>query len=123
MSDTTTPQADAIRKGLSTSEGKLALLAFVVGTVLDGVVPLLQQEHLLHPDAVWVTMALVVAGLTLQVASVLGYTRARTAIKLAILAPSPVVNSAITVQAAEGKTPEEVAAAIAEAAPPVPGGD
>ena len=69
--------------GFKSSEGKLAILAFVLGAVLEGVaIPLLERLAEKAPQLAWVPIVLVVLGVLLQVAVFLGYQRGRTALKL-----------------------------------------
>lgn len=77
---------DPERLGLSTSEGKITIAAVIVGLVLEmAVVPVLQALKDVHPDAVWIPLILGIVGALLQVASVLGYQRARTQLKLGLI--------------------------------------
>lgn len=80
------PSTDPETAGLSTSEGKLTLLAFAVGTVLElAVIPALQALKDTYPQSAWVVFGVGLAGALLQVVSVLGYQRARTQLKLGLL--------------------------------------
>ena len=70
--------------GLQSSEGKLTLIAFIVGTVLEGAaIPLLDKLSAAQPQLAWVPIALVGAGILVQVASLLGYQKQRTLLKVA----------------------------------------
>lgn len=93
------------------------MLAFVVGTVLEGaILPILQQLQHDHPAAAWIGPALLVAGIVLQLAATLGYSRARTTLKVAMLAqdnPAPVVNAPLTLPA--GVDQQAVLAAVSAA--------
>ena len=82
MADETNPTAP----GMSTSEGKLTLVAIILGTVLEGlasVLPALQDSGHAAP---WFPTALAVVGVLLQVASFLGYTKSRTILKATAIA-------------------------------------
>lgn len=107
------PPTDPETPGLSTSEGKLTLAVVILGLVLElSVVPLLQAVQASHPGALWVPVALGIAGGLLQVASVLGYQRARTQLKLGLISreagfpvgypPAPVVNNAAPLAPPQG---------------------
>ena len=77
---------EPIKAGLTTSEGKMTLVVLVIGTILEAVaVPLLKSLETSHPSWVWVPIVLVAAGAALQVLSLLGYQRTRTALKAAAL--------------------------------------
>lgn len=112
-------QTDPSRAGLSTSEGKLAVAAFIMGMLLEGsIVPMLQSLQAAHPEYAWVAPALGGAGLLLQLASLLGYTSSRTRLKLAILAqdaPATIIQAPDVVRHATSGEPAAVAEAIRQA--------
>lgn len=70
--------------GLSTSEGRLTLIAFVVGTLLEavsGVLTSLDGSAGLDISRGWPHAVMMVVGLALQVLPLLGYQKARTTLK------------------------------------------
>lgn len=78
--------------GLSTSEGKLTLIAVIVGTLLDAAAGLMQTLQDSGHAAPWFPTVLATLGVLLQLASLLGYQKARTLLKASIVAsdaPSP----------------------------------
>lgn len=71
--------------GNNTSEYRLARLAFVIGTVADGFAVILHSLQLNNISAPWFGGAILGLGIILQIVSVLGYTKARTDLKLAAI--------------------------------------
>lgn len=83
MADTDqTSPADA---GHTTSEFKLTTAVVVIGAVLEGAAGVLHaiQGTVAAP---WIPAVLAVIGVLLQIASVLGYTQSRAAVKTALIA-------------------------------------
>lgn len=104
------------KSGLSTSEGKLTLIAVIAGALLEGaVVPVLDMLRATNPDAAWIAVALGLSGALLQLASLLGYQRSRTAVKVAMLAqdaPAPVFHQAPVVSPGPGIDPAALVDAL-----------
>jgi hypothetical protein len=73
--------------GIKSSEFKLSAVALVVGTGLDVVAAMLSTLAEAGVGGKWVAGAMLVCGLLLKVAAVLGYTKSRTLVKLAEAAP------------------------------------
>lgn len=67
--------------GMTTSEGKLTLAAVIIGTILEGLAGVLHTLQDAGHAAPWFPAVLAVVGVLLQLASVLGYTKARTVLK------------------------------------------
>lgn len=67
--------------GSSTSEFKLTVLAFIIGTVLDAVATVLHSLQDAGMSAPWFAIALAVLGTVTQVAALFGYTKSRTLVK------------------------------------------
>jgi hypothetical protein len=108
MADTTNPLAP----GAQTTEGKLTIAAFVVGTVLEGgsaVLSKLAEGHLVDPSARWYTIALAVVGVVLQVLTLAGYNKGRAQVKAAAL-----------VSGAAAAPPQAPAAQASSSLPPRP---
>ena len=85
MADPTTP-------GISTSEGKLTVVAMIVGSLLEAIAGVLHTVQDAGHAAPWFPAVFAVVGVLLQVASLLGYQKSRTLVKAAIAAqdvPSP----------------------------------
>lgn len=78
--------ADPTTSGLSTSEGKLTLVAVIVGTILDAAAGLLHTLQDAGHAAPWFPAVLAVLGVALQLVSLLGYQKSRTLVKAAIAA-------------------------------------
>jgi hypothetical protein len=73
-----------VKPGSQTSEFKLAIAAFILGTILEGsVVPILQHLQPLFPNATWIGVALAVCGVLLQIVTFLGYNKGRAQVKVA----------------------------------------
>lgn len=88
MADETTPAAP----GMSTSEGKLTLMAVIIGTILEGLAGVLHSVQDAGHAAPWFPAVLAVIGVLLQLASLLGYQKSRTLLKASVIAaetPSP----------------------------------
>lgn len=79
MADETTPST-----GFSTSEGKLTLVAVIVGTILDAVAGVLDSLQSAGHGATWFPSVLAVCGVLLQLVSLLGYQKARTLFKVGV---------------------------------------
>lgn len=73
--------------GIKSSEFKLSALALMAGTGLDVVAAFLATLQDAGIGGKWVAGAMLVCGLALKVASVFGYTKSRTLVKLAEAAP------------------------------------
>lgn len=71
--------------GWKTSEGQLTAFAMVIGTVLEGAAGFLIALKDLRPELGWIPVAIAGVGALIQVATGLGYVRARTALKMATL--------------------------------------
>lgn len=91
--------------GSSTSEFKLTTLVVIIGTILEGAAGVL---HALEGAvaAPWIPAVLAIIGMLLQVASVLGYTSSRAAVKTALIDASAQGLSAAN--AAKPKTAQEI---------------
>lgn len=88
MADETTPAAP----GMSTSEGKLTVVAMVVGTLLESAAGLLHSLQDAGHAAPWFPAVLAIVGVLLQLATLLGYQRSRTLLKASVIAseaPTP----------------------------------
>ena len=87
------PETSPSAPGLATSEGKLTLIAVIVGTILEGVAGVLHTLQDAGQAAPWFPAVLAVVGVLLQLASLLGYQKSRTLVKAALVAsetpPSP----------------------------------
>lgn len=88
--------------GTTTSEFKLATVVIILGTILEGAAAVLHGLEGVVA-APWIPAVLAVLGVLLQIASVLGYSSSRTAVKTALI---------------EAKT--QGLAAAASASPPKP---
>lgn len=71
--------------GPSTSEGKLTLVAIILGTVLEGLAGVLHAVQDAGHAAPWFPAVLAVVGVLLQLATVLGYQKARTVLKASMV--------------------------------------
>lgn len=78
----TTPTAS----GMTTSEGKLTLFAMVLGTLLEALAGVLHTLQDAGHAAPWFPAVLAIVGVLLQLASVLGYQKARTVLKATLVA-------------------------------------
>jgi hypothetical protein len=78
--------ADATAAGTSTSEFKLAAVAMVLGTILEGAGAVLHALQDAGVQAPWIPAVLAALGVILQVASLFGYTKSRTILKAADIA-------------------------------------
>lgn len=88
MATETTPAAP----GMSTSEGKLTLVAVVVGTILEALASVLHYAQDAGHAAPWFPAVLAVVGVLLQLATLMGYQKSRTLLKASIIAsetPAP----------------------------------
>lgn len=74
-------QTDPLASGASTSEGKLTIAMCLVGGALEAFAGVLSQASEQHPSSVWMAIALVLVGAGIQVFTVLGYTKSRSALK------------------------------------------
>lgn len=72
--------------GPSTSEGKLTLVAVILGTILEGLGAVLHQVQDAGHGAVWFPAVLAIIGVLLQLATVLGYQKSRTVLKATMVA-------------------------------------
>jgi len=80
--------AEGKSAGQQTSEFKLTVWVVILGTVLDAVavaVGTLQQQGV---ESKWLAGAMLVAGTGMMLVKALGYTRSRTMLKLAEMAPT-----------------------------------
>lgn len=74
-----------IKPGSATSEFKLSAFVAVVGTILQVAGVALEALRDSGVSAPWVSIALLVVGTLLQIATALGYQKSRTAVKTAAL--------------------------------------
>lgn len=72
--------------GLTTSEGKLTVIAVIVGTILEALAGVLHALQDSGHAAPWFPAVLAVVGVLLQLATVLGYQKARTVLKATVVA-------------------------------------
>jgi len=94
-------QTDPLASGLQTSEGKLTVALCLVGLALEGFSASLTQKMAEYPDVKWVAIAALLAGVSVQVLSVLGYNKDRASLKAnaivsALAAGVPVAVTAIS---------------------------
>jgi hypothetical protein len=82
MANESTPLAP----GLSTSEGKLTLVAGLTGLALETVAGLLHQLQDSGHAAPWFPAVLAVIGALMQVATLLGYVKGRNVLKATAIA-------------------------------------
>jgi hypothetical protein len=75
--------------GTSTTEFKLTVAAMILGVVLETVATVLHSLQDAGVDKPWIPAVLAVIGALIQMASLFGYTKSRTVVKVAALtAPS-----------------------------------
>jgi hypothetical protein len=90
MADETTPPV--VTPGPSTSEGKLAIVATIL-SVLGAVIPplwiALTDIATKFPDVRWIAGLVSVAGILSSILVSLGYSKTRTALKIAALNAGP----------------------------------
>lgn len=72
-----------ITPGVGTSEFKLTVAAFIAGTILDAAGGAIQSLQAGGVNATWFATALAVLGVLVQIMSVFGYQKSRTALKVA----------------------------------------
>lgn len=94
--------------GTSTSEFKLATLAVIIGTALQGVSGVLISLQEAGFAAPWIPVVLAVVGVLLQIASVLGYTSSRAAVKTALIDAQARGLAAAVVARSTAPKPEDV---------------
>lgn len=85
-------ETNAVAPGMSTSEGKLTLIAVILGTILEGLAGVLHSVQDAGHAAPWFPAVLTVVGVLLQITTLLGYQKSRTALKATVIAsetPSP----------------------------------
>lgn len=78
-------ETNATAPGMSTSEGKLTLVAVVVGTILEALSGVLHYAQDAGHAAPWFPAVLAVVGVLLQLATVMGYQKARTVLKSTVV--------------------------------------
>lgn len=74
-------QTDPLASGLATSEGKLTIALCLVGAGLEAFAGVLSQANEAHPASLSLSIVLVMVGAAMQVLTVLGYTKSRSALK------------------------------------------
>lgn len=105
-------QTDPLASGMATSEGRLTVALCILGVALEAFAAVLTEKVGEFPDVKWIAIAALVVGATVQVLSVLGYTKNRSGLKANVLVQSvaaglPVVVTAIS-QAVLPKLPTGV---------------
>lgn len=113
-------QTDPLASGTSTSEGKLTIALCIVGVALEAFGGALQSALDSHPNTQWLAIASLVTGAAVQLFSLLGYSKNRTALKSnalvqAIAAGVPVVVAAVS-QSVLNKLPPGTQAQVTNAA-------
>jgi hypothetical protein len=94
-------QTDPLASGMSTSEGRLTVALCLVGVALEAFSAVLAEKLDVYPNLNWLSVTALVVGAAVQLLSILGYTRNRSALKsnalaAAIAAGVPVVVTAIS---------------------------
>jgi hypothetical protein len=86
MADSNPTTTNPTSVGLSTSEGKLTLVAQVVGLLVTSFGGLLTKYAETHPSSPWAGPAVMAMGVLLMVVTQYGYVKGRAIVKNAMLA-------------------------------------
>ncbi len=78
--------ADPTTSGTSTSEFKLTIVAFIIGSLLETVAGVMHSLQDAGQGASWFPMVYAVLGALTQIAGLFGYTKSRTLVKAAVAA-------------------------------------
>lgn len=87
-----TPTTNPSAPGTSTSEFKLTLIAFVLGTLLEGAAGVMHTVQDAGHGASWFPMVFAVLGALTQILGLFGYQKGRAVVKSALIQSSTPTN-------------------------------